>query len=76
MSHAPGARRAAQTRDGSAGLGGSHNRTMTVGPGIAPALLVPVGQLDEAWPPGARGLVPLSREGITAGGELHPALRT
>ena len=46
---------------------------MTVGSGIAPALLVP--SFAEA-PEGARGLVPPRGEGITAGGELHPALRT
>lgn len=50
---------------------------MTVGPGIAPGLLVPEAPYDGAA--GARGLVPPSpkaSEGITAGGELHPALRT
>ena len=51
---------------------------MTVGPGIAPGLLVP--SFAEASE-GARGLVPPSlltelRKDITAGGELHPALRT
>lgn len=49
---------------------------MTVGPGIAPGLLDP--SFAKA-PEGARGLVPPSpeaSEGITAGGELHPALRT
>jgi len=48
---------------------------MTVGPGITPGLLTlssPAGKLPMV--PSARGLCTL--RAITAGGELHPALRT
>ena len=44
---------------------------MTVGPGIAPGLLVPDCRNSQA--PAGSSLV---AEGITAGGEFHPALRT
>jgi len=44
-------------------------RTVTVGPGLAPGLLTPLP--DGA---GARGLPEQVQD--TAGGELHPALRT
>ena len=50
-------------------------RTMTVGPGITPGLLTltaPKPVLSVL--PSARGLYAL--RAITAGGELHPALRT
>lgn len=50
-------------------------RTMTVGPGIAPGLLTLMSRTAEAvLSPSARGLCAL--RAITAGGELHPALRT
>jgi len=42
---------------------------MTVGPGIAPALLVPAARKRQA-PAGSS----FREEGITAGGEFHPAL--
>src|SRR5665213_1000454 len=71
MNHAPGRRRGPAARKIRMRIGGSHNRTVTVGPGIAPALLVP-----DTFAPGARGLVPPRRAGITAGGDFHPALRT
>src|SRR5690606_12224584 len=49
-------------------------RTVTVGPGIRPGLLTPHAR----WHAGARGLVDSSRRALppTAGGELHPALKT
>jgi hypothetical protein len=48
---------------------------MTVGPGITPGLLtLPPGTAKAVLPPSARGLCAL--RAITAGGELHPALRT
>jgi len=48
---------------------------MTVGPGITPGLLTlsPI-TAEAASSPSARGLCAL--RAITAGGELHPALRT
>jgi len=48
---------------------------MTVGPGITPGLLtLPPSQPLPYLSPSARGLCAL--RAITAGGELHPALRT
>jgi len=48
---------------------------MTVGPGITPGLLtLPPTTAEAASSPSARGLCAL--RAITAGGELHPALRT
>jgi hypothetical protein len=48
---------------------------MTVGPGITPGLLtLPPVPPKPGLPPSARGLCAL--RAITAGGELHPALRT
>jgi hypothetical protein len=48
---------------------------MTVGPGITPGLLtLPPATAEAVLPPSARGLSAL--RAITAGGELHPALRT
>ena len=50
-------------------------RTMTVGPGITPGLLTLAGHQPKLKDlPSARGLCAL--RAITAGGELHPALRT
>jgi len=48
---------------------------MTVGPGITPGLLTLLsGTAEAVLPSSARGLCAL--RAITAGGELHPALRT
>jgi len=48
---------------------------MTIGPGITPGLLTLPGRQPQLWDlPSARGLYAL--RAITAGGELHPALRT
>jgi len=48
---------------------------MTVGPGITPGLLtLPPITAEAVLPTSARGLCAL--RAITAGGELHPALRT
>jgi hypothetical protein len=48
---------------------------MTVGPGITPGLLTLLsGTAEAVLSPSARGLCAL--RAITAGGELHPALRT
>jgi len=48
---------------------------MTVGPGITPGLLtLPPVTAEAGLSPSARGLCAL--RAITAGGELHPALRT
>jgi len=48
---------------------------MTVGPGITPGLLtLPSPAAEASVTPSARGLCAL--RAITAGGELHPALRT
>jgi len=48
---------------------------MTVGPGITPGLLTLPSRLPKPSDlPSARGLCAL--RAITAGGELHPALRT
>jgi hypothetical protein len=48
---------------------------MTVGPGITPGLLtLPPVTAEAVLSPSARGLCAL--RAITAGGELHPALRT
>jgi hypothetical protein len=47
---------------------------MTVGPGITPGLLTLSLHGKDRLAPSARGLCAL--RAITAGGELHPALRT
>ena len=49
---------------------------MTVGPGIAPGLLVPAGRSRQAPAGSSLRSSEGAKEGITAGGEFHPALRT